>query len=111
MAVERIKCDKIYKDLRTIFKHTVSILCHFHCITVVYRQGNNRNSERLIFLGSKITVDGDWSREIKRCFAPWKKSYDKPSVCLVIQQCLTLCKPRQHIKKQRHYFANEGLFS
>ena len=29
-------------------------------------------------------------------FAPWKKSYDKP---------------RQHIKKQRHYFANKGLSS
>ena len=27
--------------------------------------------------------------------APWKKSYDKP---------------RQHIKKQRHYFANKGLY-
>ena len=28
--------------------------------------------------------------------APWKKSYDQP---------------RQHIRKQRHYFANKGLFS
>ena len=28
-----------------------------------------------IFLGSKITADGDCSHEIKRCFAPWKKSY------------------------------------
>ena len=28
--------------------------------------------------------------------APWKKTYDQP---------------RQHIKKQRHYFANKGLFS
>ena len=28
-----------------------------------------------IFLGSKITVEGDCSHEIKRCF-PWKKSYD-----------------------------------
>ena len=45
-----------------------------------------------IFLGSKITADGDCS-EIKRWFAPWKKSYDQP---------------RQHIKKQRHYFANKG---
>ena len=45
-----------------------------------------------IFLGSKITVDGDCSHEIKT-LAPWKKSYDKP---------------RQHIKKQRHYFANKG---
>ena len=30
-----------------------------------------------IFLGSKITADGDCSREIKM-LAPWKKSYDKP---------------------------------
>ena len=28
-----------------------------------------------IFLGSKITVEGDCSHEIKRCF-PWKTSYD-----------------------------------
>ena len=41
--------------------------------------------------GSKITADGDYSHEIKRC--PWKKSYDHPT---------------QHIKKQRHYFANKG---
>ena len=25
-----------------------------------------------IFLGSKITADGDGSHEIKRCFTPWK---------------------------------------
>ena len=40
-----------------------------------------------IFFGSKITADGDCSQEIKT-LAPWKKSYEKP---------------RQHIKKQRHY--------
>ena len=50
-----------------------------------------------IFLGSKITADGDCSHEIKRrLLAPWKKSYDQP---------------RQHIKKQRHYFANKGQYS
>ena len=49
----------------------------------------------LIVLGSKITEDGDCSNEIKM-LAPWKKSYDQP---------------RQHIKKQRHYFANKGLSS
>ena len=38
-----------------------------------------------IFLGSKITADGDCSHEIKM-LAPWKKSYNQP---------------RQHIKKQR----------
>ena len=45
-----------------------------------------------IFFGSKITADGDCSHEIKT-HAPWKKSYDQP---------------RQHIKKQRHYFAYKG---
>ena len=46
-----------------------------------------------IFLGSKITADGDCSREIKKTFAPWKKSYDQP---------------RQPIKKQRHHFTDKG---
>ena len=31
-----------------------------------------------IFLGSKITTDGDCSHEIKRHLTPWKKSYDQP---------------------------------
>ena len=48
-----------------------------------------------IFLGSRITSDGDCSHEIKT-LAPWEKSYDQP---------------RQHIKKHRHYFANKGLSS
>ena len=30
-----------------------------------------------IFLGSKITADGDCSHEIKRLFTPWKESYDQ----------------------------------
>ena len=30
-----------------------------------------------IFLGSKITADGDHSHEIKT-LTPWKKSYDQP---------------------------------
>ena len=54
-----------------------------------------RSSETVadfIFLGSKITSDGDCSHEIKM-LASWKKSYDQP---------------RQHIEKQRHYFANKG---
>ena len=38
-----------------------------------------------IFLGSKITADGDCSHEIKRHLTPWKEGYDQP---------------RQHIKKQ-----------
>ena len=48
-----------------------------------------------IFWGSKIAADGDCSNEIKT-LTPWKESYDQP---------------RQHIKKQRHYFANKGSSS
>ena len=46
-----------------------------------------------IFLGSKVTEDCDCSNEIKRC------------LFLAYEQL------RQHIKKQRHYFANKGLSS
>ena len=31
-----------------------------------------------IFLGFKITTDGDCSHEIKKTLTPWKKSYDQP---------------------------------
>ena len=31
-----------------------------------------------IFLGSKITADSDCNCEIKKMFAAWKESYDKP---------------------------------
>ena len=42
--------------------------------------------------GSKITADGDCKHEIKT-LTPWKESYGQP---------------KQHIKNQRHYFANKG---
>ena len=29
-----------------------------------------------LFLGSRITADGDCSHEIKKTLTPWKKSYD-----------------------------------
>ena len=48
-----------------------------------------------IFLGSKITADGDCNHEIKT-LASWKESYDKP---------------RQHIKKQKYHFADKDSYS
>ena len=33
-----------------------------------------------IFLGSKITADGDCSCEIKT-LAPWKENFDQPRLC------------------------------
>ena len=53
--------------------------------------GTGETVTDFIFLGSKITADDDCSHEIKR-----QKSYDQY---------------REHIKKQRHYFANKGPFS
>ena len=38
------------------------------------RWGNNRNSDRFYFLGSKITADGDCSHEIKRCLLLGRKA-------------------------------------
>ena len=38
------------------------------------RWGNSGNSDRLYFGGSKITVDGDCSHEIKRCFLLERKA-------------------------------------
>ena len=38
------------------------------------RWGNNGNSERLCFLGSKITADGVCSHEIKRCLIFGRKA-------------------------------------
>ena len=49
-----------------------------------------------IFLGSKITADSDCSHTIKQELKDaysLEENYDKP---------------RQHIKKQRHYFADTG---
>ena len=38
------------------------------------RWGNNGNSERFYFGGSKITADGDCSHEIKRCLLLGRKA-------------------------------------
>ena len=55
--------------------------------------GETVETEAEFILGSsKITADGDCSHGI----TPWKESCDQP---------------RQHIGKQRHYFANKGLSS
>ena len=49
-----------------------------------------------IFLGSRITVEGDWSREIKRCLLLGRKA---------------MANLDSHIKKQRHHFADKGPYS
>ena len=51
------------------------------------RWGNSGTVRDFIFLGSRLTADGDCRQEIKRHLTSWKQSYDQS---------------RQHIKKQRH---------
>ena len=62
---------------------------------IIYLANRGNKVADFIFLCSKITADVDCSHEIKT-LAPWKESYDQP---------------RQHIKKQRHYFAKKSLSS
>ena len=98
-----------------------------------------------IFLGSKITADGDSSHEIKKTLAPWKKSMTNLLLLLLLLSHFSrfrLCdpidgsppgsaipgifqarvlewvaiafsddQPRQHIKKQRHYFRDITLLT
>ena len=64
-------------------------------IPIISRQIEREKVEAVtdfIFLSSKITEDGDCSHEIKRCLPLGIKA-------------------RQCIKKQRHHFADKGLFS
>ena len=46
------------------------------------RWGNNGNSDRLYFLGSKITTDGDFSHEMKRNFFLRRKVMTKLDIIL-----------------------------
>ena len=46
-----------------------------------------------IFLGSKITADGDCSHEIEKTLAPWKKSYDQSGQHIKKKETL-LCQQR-----------------
>ena len=63
-------------------------------ITSLQMDGETMETVRdFIFLGSKISADGDCSLEIKRCLLLGRKIYDQP---------------RWHIRKQGHYLADKG---
>ena len=57
------------------------------------RWGNNGNSERFYLGGVQKSLQMVTTAMKLKALAPWKKSYDQP---------------RQHIKKQRHYFVDKG---
>ena len=60
---------------------------------MVNRWGENGNNDRLYFIWLQNHCRCWLQPQNKKTLAPWKKNYDKP---------------RQHIKKQRHYFADKG---
>ena len=57
------------------------------------RWGNNGNSDRLYFGGAPKSLQMVTAAMKLKDAIPWKESYDQL---------------RQHIQKQRHYFANKG---
>ena len=77
--------------------------------------GTNGNSRDFIFLGLKITADGECSHKIERYLLLRRKDLTNLDSILKSRD-ITLPtivwksydQPRQHIKKQRHYFANKG---
>ena len=68
-------------------------------VFIISCQIDGENVEKgtdFIFLGSKISVDGDCSHKMKKTLASWNESSDKPRHC---------------IQKQRHHFADKGPYS
>ena len=57
------------------------------------RWGNNGNSDRLYFLSSKITADGDCNHEVKRCLLLQRK---------------VMTNLDSILKSKRHYFADKA---
>ena len=66
-----------------------------HCF-MANRCGNNGNSDRFNFL--RLQNHCRWWLQPwnKKLLVPWEKSYDQP---------------KQHVKKQKHYFADKDLSS
>ena len=73
------------------------IMTHWSHHFMENRWGKSGNSNKFYLLGlqNQITVDGDCSHEIKRHMLLGRKAVAD--------------KSRQHIRKQRHHFANKGL--
>ena len=69
------------KGFSIVSEAEVDVFLEFSCFfydstdveNLADRWGNNGNSDRLYFLGSKVTADGDCSHEIKRCLLLGRK--------------------------------------
>ena len=89
----KVKKESKESGLKLIIQNTKIIRSrHF----MANRWGNKGNSEKLYFGRAPKSLQMVTTAMKLKTLAPWKKSYDQP---------------RQHIKKQRHYFANKRLSS
>ena len=82
------------KSVKAGLKLSIQKLRSWHPIPSLHgkKVGKVEAMTDFLFLGSKIIVDGDSSLKLKdACFL--KENYNKP---------------REHIKKQRHHFADKG---
>ena len=69
---------RITSNLHYLDIYNVLLFHHF----MANRRGNDGNSDRLIFLGSKITVEGNCSHEIKRHLLLGIKTMTNPDTIL-----------------------------
>ena len=91
----RVKEERVKSWLKT--QHSTNKDHDLWPIISLQIVGKTKKTERFIFSGSEVFVDSDCSHEIKKKIsASWKKSYHQT---------------RQHVKKQRCYFADKGLYS
>ena len=84
-AVEREGSSHVY-GLQIVSK---TVLTHYF---LANRWRNNGNSEDFIFLGSKISANGDCSHEIKRCLLLGRKAVANLDRVLISKDITLLTK-------------------
>ena len=92
MAESKEELKNILLRVKTGLKLSIKKPRSWHLVLSLHDRSGN--SDDFLFLGSKISVDGDCSHEI-RSFS-WQESYDKPKLC---------------IKKQKHHFDDKGSYN
>ena len=97
----RVKEDSVKAGLNSTFKKVRSWHPPHHFMA--NRWGKKKKiMADFIFLGSKITADGDGSHEIKRCLLLGRKA---------MTNLWPMTYDKEHIKKQRHHFIDKIPYS
>ena len=66
-------------EWKSCLKLNIQKLTSWHpAPSLQYRWETMQTVTHFVLLGSKITADGDWSHEIKRCLLPGRKAMTNP---------------------------------